>query len=345
MKKLLFVALAAMAASCMEKPEGGSPEPPIDVDVNHFQTAEAFEVPVEAGKITVVKADGVTLAEADSPMTIWVPRMGKTRAAEGITVEFVPSDEYPSFEGNKAQVFQVICFEDSYDGDYDYNDLVIHVMYLQKQNIFGFAVQPIALGSSKSVKLGCVVYKGNKQVYKGFITPDGVDCRKQYFKSIEGFVNVNNRNEVDFIEPQYLGSTIRNWDVSKIAGDGVMRVEWYIEVGGEEIYALSTAYLNKSFDKAGLPLGLVITTTGTVFVDKDGGYECGFDWFNYPHESVHIERVYPELWSWLTTDSTYTFSEFYDGFEAPKNAYTACFNGLYKATTLGSVTDAKYRQN
>ena len=93
MKKLLFVALAAMAASCMEKPEGGSPEPPIDVDVNHFQTAEAFEVPVEAGKITVVKADGVTLAEADSPMTIWVPRMGKTRAAEGITVEFVPSDE------------------------------------------------------------------------------------------------------------------------------------------------------------------------------------------------------------------------------------------------------------
>ena len=117
------------------------------------------------------------------------------------------------------------------------------------------------------------------------------------------------------------------------------------EVGGEEIYALSTAYLNKSFDKAGLPLGLVITTTGTVFVDKDGGYECGFDWFNYPHESVHIERVYPELWSWLTTDSTYTFSEFYDGFEAPKNAYTACFNGLYKATTLGSVTDAKYRQN
>ena len=54
--------------------------------------------------------------------------------------------------------------------------------------------------------------------------------------------------------------------------------------------------------------------------DKDGGYECGFDWFNYQHESVHIERVYPELWSWLTTDSTYTFSEFYDGFEAPKNA-------------------------
>lgn len=212
MKKLLLIMLAALAVSCIDKPEGESPEqPPIDVDLGHFQTAEAFEVPVKAGNITLVKADGVTLAEADSPMTIWVPRMGKTRAAEeGLTVEFVPSDEYPSFEGNKAQMFQVICFEDSYKGDYDYNDLVIHVMYLQKNNIFGFAVQPIALGSSKPIKLGCVVYKGDKQVYKELITPEGVDCRTQYFKSIEGFINVNNRDEVDFEEHQYLGSTIRN---------------------------------------------------------------------------------------------------------------------------------------
>lgn len=107
MKKLLLIMLAALAVSCIDKPEGESPEqPPIDVDLGHFQTAEAFEVPVKAGNITLVKADGVTLAEADSPMTIWVPRMGKTRAAEeGLTVEFVPSDEYPSFEGNKAQMF------------------------------------------------------------------------------------------------------------------------------------------------------------------------------------------------------------------------------------------------
>lgn len=39
-------------------------------------------------------------------------------------------------------MFQVICFEDSYEGDYDYNDLVIHVLYQQKGNIFGFGVQP-----------------------------------------------------------------------------------------------------------------------------------------------------------------------------------------------------------
>lgn len=71
----------------------------------------------------------------------------------------------------------------------------------------------------------------------------------------------------------------------------------------------------------------------------------GFDWFNYPHESVYIEQVYPEPWNWLTTGSIYTFSEFYDGFDAPKNACAACYNGLYKATTPRSVADAKSCQN
>lgn len=37
----------------------------------------------------------------------------------------------------------------------------------------------------------------------------------------------------------------------------------------------------------------MITATGTEYVDENGGYLCGFDWFNYPRESVHIKEVYP----------------------------------------------------
>lgn len=117
---------------------------------------------------------------------------------------------------------------------------------------------------------------------------------------------LNTYDKVNIKVGEYLGSTIRNWDVSKIEGNGPMRVEWYIEVdNGVELYALSTAYLNDSFDKDKLPYGLVITATGTEYVDENGGYLCGFDWFNYPRESVHIKEVYPELWNWLTTDSSY----------------------------------------
>lgn len=342
MKKFLLIMLAVLAASCIDKPEGEPSKPPVDVDLDHFQTAEAFEVPVKAGHITVVKADGVTVAEADSPMTIWVPRMHGTRAEEGVTVEFVPSAEYPSFEGNKSQMFQVICFEDSFEGDYDYNDLVIHVLYQQRGNIFGFGVQPIALGSTKSIRLGCVVYKGATKVFDGMITPEGVDCREQYFKSVEGFINVNNRNVIDFKEPHYLASTCRNWDLSKVAGEGAPRVEWFIEAGGKRIYALSTSYLSQSFDKGGLPLGLVITTTGTEYTEN--GYKCGFDWFNYPYESVHIKNVYPQMWEWLSSNKAYSFSEFYDGYNPPKNAYHACDNELFVASTT-DVTLGGYRQN
>ena len=283
----------------------------------------------------------VTLAEAESPMTIWVPRMTLTRSDEGLTTTFVPRDEYPNFAGNKSQLFQVVCFEDSRRGDYDYNDLVIHVLYQTRQNIFGFGVQPVALGSTKSIKLGCVVYKGGKRVFKGLITPDGADCRSQYFKSMEGTLNTYDKANIKVGE--YLGSTIRNWDVSKIEGDGVMRVEWYIEVdNGVELYALSTAYLNDSFDKDKLPYGLVITTTGTEYVDEKGGYLCGFDWFNYPRESVHIKEVYPEMWNWLTTDNSYNFADIYDGRNVPANACPAADLGLFEARTI-DVTNRKYR--
>ena len=142
---------------------------------------------------------------------------------------------------------------------------------------------------------------------------------------------------------EYLGSTIRNWDVSKIEGNGPMRVEWYIEVdNGVELYALSTAYLNDSFDKDKLPYGLVITTTGTEYVDEKGGYLCGFDWFNYPRESVHIKEVYPEMWNWLTTDSSYNFADIYDGRNVPANACPAADLGLFEARTI-DVTNRKYR--
>ena len=105
---------------------------------------------------------------------------------------------------------------------------------------------------------------------------------------------------------------------------------------------MSSAYLNDSFDKDKLPYGLVITATGTEYVDENGGYLCGFDWFNYPRESVHIKEVYPELWNWLTTDSSYDFADIYDRRNVPANACPAADLGLFEARTI-DVTNRKYR--
>ena len=343
MKKNLFLlCLMILSISCIKEKNMGSKTSPQDIDVNHFITSESYEVPVREGHVTVVKCSGVTIAEANTPMTIWVPKQSRAKTGS-ISTSFVPDNQYPNFTENKSQMFQVICFEDSKNADYDYNDLVIHVRYQTKGSIFAFGVQPVALGSTKPIKLGCVVYKGEKQVFKGLITPVGADCRSQYFKSQEGFINtVGTTSNQKGEKNGYLGSTIRNWDISKMEGSGLMRVEWYIEVdGGTELYAISTDYLSQSFDKNGLPYGLVITTTGSEYTAEEG-YVCGYDWFNYPKEAKHIKDVYPEIWVWLTTDSVYDFASIYDGHNPPRNAFPASDLGLFEAKSF-DMTDEKYR--
>lgn len=314
------------------------------IDLKNVVSTREYTVPIQQGKVSVVYAGDEIVAATDEPMTILLPKECVTRASSGtVRVEYLTEKDFNELGVGLGtmKLFQVVAFEDSRKGDYDYNDLVIHVLYQTRQNIFGFGVQPVALGSTKSIKLGCVVYKGGKRVFKGLITPDGADCRSQYFKSMEG--TLNTYDKVNIKVGEYLGSTIRNWDVSKIEGNGPMRVEWYIEVdNGVELYALSTAYLNDSFDKDKLPYGLVITATGTEYVDENGGYLCGFDWFNYPRESVHIKEVYPELWNWLTTDSSYDFADIYDGRNVPANACPAADLGLFEARTI-DVTNRKYR--
>ena len=354
-KNLLFLTCLVFATvSCVKKPDTDSQIPPPDVNIDHFLTSESYEVPVKAGCISVVTLAGETIAEADSPMTILIPKKSLTKA-EGVSTAFVPIDQYPNeFPGNRAHLFQVVCFEDSKSGDFDYNDLVIHVRYQLSKNIFALGVQPVALGSTKAIKLGCVVYKGSKQIFKGLITPEGTDCRSQYFKDQAGFINTVNKKgnffpKTDSKYPnggwhEYLGSTIRNWDISKIEGDGAMRVEWYVQVdNGVELFACSTDYLNESFDKNGLPYGLVITSTGSEYTDSQGN-KCGYDWFNYPQEATHIKEVYPEIWTWLTTSASFDFSAIYDGRNIPEKAFPASDLKLFEANSI-DMTGKQYRVN
>lgn len=347
MKKIIFLLFCISAfASCVkdvshigEEPAAAAP------DVNHFLTTEEFSVPVKEGYVTQVVVNEVKIAEAVTPMTILLPRATQTKAAIGPQLVYVPVSEYPNNVElvNNAKLYQVVCFEDSREGDYDYNDLVIHVLYKLRGNKFGFAVQPVALGSVKSIKLGCAVYKGNTLLYKELITPEGKDCRQQYFKSQEGFINTVGTTANQEMEHYFLASTIRNWNLDKVADEGVMRVEWYIEVdNGAELYAVSTDNLNQSFDKNGMPYGLVITNTGTAYNDR--GEICGHDWFNYPKETKSIENTYPEIWEWLTTKQAFDFDKIYNGNAIPENAFPASDLGLFVSDDA-DVFLGKYQQN
>ena len=341
MKTLLLASLltAVACTSCVKQ------ETTIDTGKKsqavRLQTAEEYEVPVREGHVTQVSMNGTLLAEAVSPVTILIPKQSGSKAGESVSLSYVPTSEYPNDieMKNNTKLFQVVCFEDSREGDYDYNDFVFHVKYQTRGNKFGFIIQPIALGSTKPIKLGCVVYKGNTQLFKGLITETNSatveynDCRTQYFQDQEGMINtfgneVNQRANLN----QYMGSSRKVFEINKIADKGAPRVEWYIVVDGNtELYALSTTYLDKSFDKNGRPYGIVITETGSAYTDRHGNV-CGKDWFNDPQESTHIQDVYPEIWQWLTGSGSYTFSDIYDSSNIPANAYPASDLGLYEVT-------------
>ncbi len=345
MKKVFILCCwALLAASCVKKADS-APNGPAKTDVERYLSTQEFEVPVREGYVTKVIMDGETVAEAVSPMTILLPKFSATKAGEMPVLDYVPVSEYGNEVDleNRAKLYQVVCFEDSKIGDYDYNDLVIHVIYKIQGNRFGFGVQPVALGSTKPIKLGCAVYKGDTRIFKGLITPEGKNCREQYFESQEGFINTVGSviNQQNGGWGGYLGSTIRNWQINKYPGEGAMRVEWYIEVdNGVEIYALSTTYLEQSFDKNNLPCGLVITSTGASYTHN--GLECGYDWFNYPRESQSIKDVYPQIWEWLNSNKAYRFADIYDPVNIPDGAYPASDLGLYRTTDV-DVCNVKYR--
>lgn len=334
---LLFLAIACTA--CVKN------DIPIDegkrTQANRLQTTEEFEVPVQEGHVTQVSMNGTMLAEVVTPVTILIPKQSGTRSGGGLSLTYVPMSEYPNSIDmkNNTKLFQVVCFEDSRQSDYDYNDFVFHVKYQTRGNKFGFIIQPIALGSTKPIKLGCVVYKGNTRLFKGIITQlNGAtgeynDCRTQYFQGQEGMINTfgNQINQQSNLHT-YMASSRRVWETNKVNDKGAPRVEWYIVVdGGTELYALSTNYLDQSFDKEGRPYGFVITDTGSTYTDEYG-YVCGKDWFNYPQESTHINDVYPEIWKWLAGNGSYNFSDIYNSSNVPAKAYPASDLRLYEVT-------------
>ena len=356
MRKLLSILVAGvMFGACSKSIDSNFTKE----DVTRFVTTEEFKVPVENGKVTIATVGEDTIAVAFSEFPILVPKgvnvklsyadIDKTSSGKNLGRSY---NDALTNEINQTKLFQVICFEDSRDGDYDYNDLVIHVKYEQVGNIFGFGVQPVALGSTKDIKLGCDVYKGTEKIFSELITKDKT-CRAQMFNygpeggnaEYTGFLNVWPDN-VNFDRNRtYLGSTIRSWDISKIKAEGAMRVEWFIEVDGDtRLYALSTKHLKQSLDVSKLPYGLVITETGMQYEDAQGGIN-GKDWFNYPQETKPMKDVYPEIWAWMKEGKEYDGKIYDSGREVcPAGAFNANKLGVYVIKDDSNVTHTG-RQN
>src|SRR5574344_823507 len=364
MKKLFFllfgIPLIILSSCSKELKVDNGPSNKNGNDVEHFITSESFAIPVKDGFVTIVKLGSDTLAVANKPMRILIPKgieQTKSQFVSNIGVEYVPTKEYKNEVGqnvNWCEFNQLVCFEDTVEGDYDYNDFVFRVKYGFAMDAygfyFGFCIQPIALGSSKYFDLGCIVYEDDAVVYDGLVTGGG--CRNSFFNDQKGFINTSVSKQINQTINGKIASwhefdehTSLRWGMSLFDVLQPVRVEWYIQLqDGTKLFALSTKYVDQSFDKNHLPYGLITTNTGRVY--KYQGQPVGKDWFDYPVENTSIKNVYPMLWEWMNTaTSSYSSYDVYTVLDANADkVFPAIELGMYAVPTFDPC-NKKYLMN
>lgn len=251
---------------------------PVLPDVEDLLPMESMHIVVPEGKAALVRFYSDTLAVVTETADIMVPKSGvRTRAFdEAVTIEYLDDNNNL---GSRYQTFQVIAFEDSERGDYDYNDLIVHVRILQREYLTRFDIQPVALGSIKPIKFGVRI--GDED----FLIAD--NCREELFAGKTGYINTT----MDGTGTTYKfeGNEVKTLKENVPCTFG-KDINWFIEVdGGQRLYAVSENYPSLNGDN--MAYGLIFTNITSGYRYK--GADCGFDWFNYPLEKVHIKKTYP----------------------------------------------------
>ena len=323
MKKILsLIAAAGVLAACEHDPVSQAPQTG-NLDMNNVVTTRTLSVPVDAGHVAVVSSGEEILATADAPTEVLVPKGALIEIRQLTPEEF----NLTGLEVNTARLWQGIAFEDSRNGDCDYNDLVIHVKYESRKSnwyentqVVRVAVQPVALGSTKVIALGYDVYAGTEKVKTEMVAQN---CREGLFNGRTGMLNTLTKNfECDHF-------VYKNSEADPIlcpAGKAIA-VNWFILVdGGVRLNALSTVYTTDLVNVNNRPYGIVTTHTGYQYTQEGQGV-VGLDWFNYPKENVSIDKVYPDFARWLVGEYIGTFQSMY--FDDKENSFDTVGTGVY----------------
>lgn len=317
MKTYAVILVCLLTAACVKKNTPGPDDESTRIE-NLLTTQEFAVKSIPEGMYAKVTnaASGNTIAVLSAPATIL---LGKSTTPSVSYVKTVDYNENVPIDA--TQLWQVIAFEDSRNGDYDYNDLVLHVKYQtrpasgnygenQGNRALAIGIQPIALGSLKKIGLGCDIYQGDRLIKDGIIITD--DCREKFFGGTAGMINTYSEVKSEFCQFDYMPYYGSNLVYFNNADSDPLYVNWFIEVdGGTRLYAVSSKRSNQMLDPKERPYGIVFSDTGYSYTQ--GNEPVGKDWFNYPKESVSIDQVYPKFGAWLKGEcSTESFKEMYD---------------------------------
>lgn len=285
MNKLTLFAITILVCGACTHNKNLYDEKNFEKIIANCETSQDFTVPVKEGYATYVTCGEDTLAATTKPITIKIPKqhdvLTKADANLPISIDFgiVKSDF------TYSKYWQAVMFEDTQDGDYDYNDLILHIenkMDNMRSNQ-KISIQPIALGSEKVIKLGCVLCDGSVHIISE-------DVRQDLFNGQKGFINTVNDFKVTPFKKlvPYVNVTF-DFDTPSFT------ISWFIEVEGQRFFAISAdnQYANYAdmFNTDGMPYGLVV-------YEGENGKANGT--FAYPQEKVSIFKAYPDAKAWMS---------------------------------------------
>ena len=282
-KLLLLLAITSIATSCINEDFES-----MKLDLENLDPFVEKTAPIKDGYTTIIKADGAIICETNETYNYLFPKGSID------TIEYTPTKKDVLY-GSWSQTKYTASFEDTRNGDNDYNDFIC---YLTMENstkksskdnnkdvVTDIYIQPIAYGSGTVLQFGITLPNGQDTIISNNIQED-------FFPGTSGYVNTVKTNAI------YQTNTVNQ--IKKLtytqAGNSSTLNKFYpfiINQQGEKLYlAINfTTSGNNNYTEiigiAGYPLG--IATKGI---------------FDYPAEKINISSCYSNFNSWVTGSST-----------------------------------------
>lgn len=240
--------LSGCVKSNVDPDPGDDPSKEKEKIINNLVSTVQYTVPIQEGYTTNVLYNGVLVASTSKAMTILLPKQAATKSGSAeVTVYYQPGTSTIS----ASTLWQTVVFEDSRRADYDYNDLIFQAKYQVTDNNLRVSLQPIALGSTKNIKLGFKWVQGSRQGEEIVVE----NSREELFGGKTGFINTRAYDV-------HYNSFAKQVDVPISGVVDPVQVWWFIEVdNGYRINAINTAGADCLDDNL-KPYGFAISDCG-----------------------------------------------------------------------------------
>lgn len=299
MKKLLFLTITACLTACMND------DVYVEPNMEQYKLTTEWTVPVQDGSITVVEYNGEVIYEGNVPMKIDVPKenYSSTRSIEGLDWHYVANgDLKPGKLYYTSSRDGILMFEDSPNGDNDYNDYICYFremfsVYLKGDKIdyilfHKLDVFPKALGNTKSISFGVELVNVNS----GDMIADIIiyeDVRKEAFDGATGFINTY-KNVPEYPLNSKFDKVITNktYRPENDLKNDEFGINYYIIVNGKKYYTTNSSKAMLTENKT--PYGLYIPHV--------------INFWSYPIERSPIWEGYPNFKGWMLGNNQAPFA-------------------------------------